>query len=274
MNEYIKYFDNLDQSEGYEIREVPFSGYIKEPHLAFFSKLYGTIKQGKISYDRYIFYTTDNQEIANPDHYDFGANLVENTYTNGQGMMVFDGNVTSIGNYAFSECSSLTTIAIPESVTSIGWNAFYNCSSLTSVTIPNNVTSVGSFAFADCPSLTSVTIGNSVTNIEESTFYNCSSLTSITIPNSVISIGNYVFGGCSALTSITIPDSVTSIGEWVFFECSSLTSITCEAVTPPTLDSGNDLSSITVVYVPAESVEAYKTATNWSYYSNIIQPIQ
>ena len=182
MNEYIKYFDNLDQAEGYEIREVPFSGYVKEPHLALFSKFYGTIKQGEISYDRYIFYTTNNQEIAWPNSSNFGANLVDNTYTNGQGMMVFDGAVTSIGDGAFEFCSSLT-----------------------SVTIPNGVTSIGLCAFS-----------------------------------------------------------------W----CSKLDSITCKAITPPTLDSANNISNVTVVYVPAESVEAYKSATNWSYYSNVIQPIQ
>ena len=90
-----------------------------------------------------------------------------------------DDSVTSIGYYAFSNCSGLTSITIPNSVTSIGYNAFSGCSSLTSVTIGNSVTSIGNYAFSGCSSLTSVTIGNSVTSIGEYAFYNCSSLTSI-----------------------------------------------------------------------------------------------
>ena len=111
------------------------------------------------------------------------------------------------------------------SVTSIGEKAFYECRSLTSVTIPNSVTSIGEGAFLGCSGLTSVTIPNSVTSIGKSAFYWCSGLTSITIPNSVTSIGNSAFSDCSGLTSVTIPNSVTSIGEDAFFSCSKLTSV-------------------------------------------------
>ena len=135
-------------------------------------------------------------------------------------------SVTSIGNFAFSGCSSLTSITIPNSVTSIGDKAFSYCSSLTTITIPNSVTSIGDRAFYKCSSLTTITIPNGVTSIGDNAFSGCSSLTSITIPNSVTSIGNSVFYHCSSLTSITIPNSVTSIGKYAFLECSSLTSIT------------------------------------------------
>ena len=111
-------------------------------------------------------------------------------------------SVTSIGDYAFRYCSSLSSITIPNSVTSIGDYAFYYCSSLSSITIPNSVTSIGSCAFFDCSSLTSITIPNSVTSIGSSAFYDCSALTSITIPNSVTSIGEYAFNGCSSLSSV------------------------------------------------------------------------
>jgi hypothetical protein len=134
-------------------------------------------------------------------------------------------SVTSIGNEAFSWCSSLTNITIPNSVTSIDVDAFRKCSSLTSITIPNSVTSIGCGAFSDCSSLTSITIPDSITSINDTTFWNCSSLTSITIPNSVTSIEDQAFIGCSSLTSIEIPNSVTSIGCGAFFGCSSLTSI-------------------------------------------------
>ena len=136
-----------------------------------------------------------------------------------------DGSVTSIGSYAFSGCSGLTSITIPDSVTSIGSNAFSYCRGLTSITIPDSITSIGSNAFYNCDGLTSITIPDSVTSIEWGVFSGCSGLTSITIPDSVTSIGDSAFRYCSGLTSITIPDSVTSIREYAFSYCSSLTNI-------------------------------------------------
>jgi len=134
--------------------------------------------------------------------------------------------VTSIGNRAFLERGSLTSVTIPNSVTYIGERAFTFCYRLTSVTIPNSVTNIGERAFSSCSGLTSITIPNSVTNIESGTFDSCTSLTSVTIPNSVTSIGSWAFYSCKSLTSVTIPNSVTSIGSWAFLECSGLTSIT------------------------------------------------
>jgi len=156
-------------------------------------------------------------------------------------------SVTSIGNSAFRNCSSLTSVTIPKSVTSIERSAFENCSSLTSVTIPNSVTSIGDYAFYRCSSLPiennlryadtylveAVDKTLSTYSIKEGTkwigylaFGGCSSLTSIIIPNSVTNIEPNVFGGCSSLTSITIPNSVTSIRLQAFYNCSSLTSVT------------------------------------------------
>ena len=119
-----------------------------------------------------------------------------------------------------------------------------------------------------------ISFNDSLTVIGFGAFRGCTSLTSITIPNSVTSIGDEAFYACSSLTSVTIPNSVTSIGGGAFSGCSSLTSITCEATIPPTLGLSNNLSSVTAVYVPVESVDAYKTAINWSYYADKIQPIQ
>ena len=126
-------------------------------------------------------------------------------------------SVTSIGDWAFFDCSSLTSITIPDSVTSIGDYAFYYCTSLTSITIPDSVTSIGSDAFEDCTSLTSITIPDSVTSIGSDAFYKCESLTSIIIPSSVTSIGSDAFEDCTSLTSIAIPDGVTSIGNEAFY---------------------------------------------------------
>ena len=134
-------------------------------------------------------------------------------------------SVTSIGNYAFHCCYSLTSVTIPNSVTSIGTWAFADCTSLTSVTIPNSVTSIGYAAFIRCSSLKNVTIPDSVTSIGDCAFFDCTSLTSVTIGNSVEFIGGGAFDSCTGLTSVTIPDSVTSIGEQAFHLCESLTSV-------------------------------------------------
>ncbi len=135
------------------------------------------------------------------------------------------GNVTSIGNMAFSDCTSLTSVNIPDSVASIGWGAFENCTSLAYVIIGNKVTSIGDYAFFGCTSLELVTIGKSVTSIGNYAFYNCTSLTSVTIGNSVTSIGGHAFENCTSLASVTIGRSVTSIGAYAFYNCTSLTAI-------------------------------------------------
>ena len=187
--------------------------------------------------------------------------------------VVIEDGVTSIGERAFSNCSTLISITIPKSVTSIGKTAFYNCTSLTNITIPNSVTSIGNLAFSYCRSLTSITIPgsvtsigssafsecrnlksiiipNSVTSIEYAAFYNCSSLTDIVIPSSVTSIGNSAFHYCESLTSITIPDSVTSIGDAAFYNCSSLTNIkipdSVTSIGDSAFENCRNLTSITI----------------------------
>ena len=107
-----------------------------------------------------------------------------------------------ICSFAFSGCSRLTSITIPNSVTSIERCAFSGCSGLTSITIPDSVTSIEDYAFKGCSGLTNVTIGNSVTTIGGSAFENCSGLTRITIPDSVTSIGGYAFQDCGSLKII------------------------------------------------------------------------
>ena len=155
-------------------------------------------------------------------------------------------DVTSIGNYAFNNCSSLTSVTIPNSVTNIGSNAFKGCSSLTTVTINNNsivseetltkifgsqvtnyvigddVTIIGSKSFNNCFLLNSVTIGSKVKWIYNNAFINCTSLKSVTIPNSVTYIGDKAFSGCSRMSSITIGNNVKTIGNAVFNECTNL----------------------------------------------------
>ena len=282
------------------------------------------VTQKSLYKNHFITYTSSDGSVVTPNETKaFGANVVSNTYANGKGVIIFDAPVTSIGDKAFYECSSLTSVTIPDSVTSIGDKAFYMCSSLTSVlmsngtktigdrafafcgsmtdfTIPNSVTLILDYAFARCNSLTSITIGNSVTSIGTYAFRYCSSLKSITIPDSVqkigefafeecsmltsITIGNGVtsigymtFKGCSSLTSVIIPDSVTSIGNGAFADCTSLTSVYCKPATPPTAvlvgdewNVFNNNASERKIYVPLNSVDAYKAARYWSDYASYI----
>ena len=205
-------------------------------------------------------------------------------------------SVTSIGRAAFEDCTSLTSIAIPDSVTSIGSYAFYDCCSLKSITIPDSVTSIGLNAFYGCtgelivdcmipsPSVdikgafygsyfTKVTIGDSVRVIGDYAFYKCTSLTSVTIGSSVHTIGLFAFEECTSLTSVTIGNSVTTIEGCTFDNCKSLRLVYCKPTTPPKVPYGwvfpSNASGLKI-YVPRNSVEAYKSASYWSDYASYI----
>jgi hypothetical protein len=171
-----------------------------------------------------------------------------------KGLVLPDGLI-SIGNSAFSFCTTLASVTIPEGVTSIGNQAFYGCTSLASVTIPDGGASLGS-----------------------ATFYGCTSLANVTIPDGVTSIGNLAFNGCSSLASVTIPASVTSIDQYAFSGCSTLASVTVlRSATPLTTLGSSALSSTHAdlkIYVPAAKVEAYKALSEWNYYSSKIQAIE
>ena len=187
----------------------------------------GTLYAKWINNDWIITYTSTDGNIVTPYATDvFGANIVSNTYEDGQGVITFDGPVTSIGNWAFHTCSSLKSITIPNNVLSIGNWTFEQCTALTSIDIPNSITSIGVYAFSNCSSLSSITLPNSVTSVGSAVFSDCSSLTSIIIPNSVTNLGDWLFYGCSSITSITLPDNVTTLGEYLFALCSSLVSFT------------------------------------------------
>ena len=177
-------------------------------------------------------------------------------------------SVTSIGHYAFCNCSDLTSITIPNSMTSIGNSTFYKCSGLTSVTIPNSVTSIGTGTFEECRGLTSVTIGNSVTSIGDYAFRFCTNLTSIDIPNSVTSISEAAFYKCSSLTSVTIGSGVTSIGDNAFYNCSSLTSIRSLAMAAPTIQSSTfqNVKTNGTLTVPSGSTGYDTWMTTSNYY--------
>jgi hypothetical protein len=151
-------------------------------------------------------------------------------------------------------------------VTSIGESAFFNCSSLTEITIPNSVTSISNYAFCGCSALTEVTIPNSVTSIDFGVFFGCNSLTDITIPNSVTSIGGDAFSGCSSLKSVTIPDSVTSIGSTAFQSCSSLTSVTIpDSVTSIDISAFDYCYSLISITIPESVTHISSSAFSCCY---------
>ena len=202
---------------------------------------------------------------ADGTYYSIDGNLYAGTtlvqYPQGKRASSFEipDFVTAVGNYAFADCSELTSVTIPDFVTAIGNHAFAGCFGLTSVTIPDFVTAIGNHAFSGCSGLTSVTIPDGVTHVGEGAFGYCSSLVNIDagtdglyysldgnlytgttlaqypsgkdaatfeIPDFVTVIGNYAFAGCSGLASVTIPDGVTALGKAAFYMCPLLASVT------------------------------------------------
>ena len=218
--------------------------------------------------------------------------------------VTYDGTtypVTSIGDFAFYDSPSLTSVTIPNSITSIGVRAFNGCSGLTSVSIGNSVTSIGIHVFYNCHSLTDIsvdennttyssldgvlfnksqtklikypigkqgeyTIPNSVTTIDDSAFANCSNLASITIPNSVISIGGYAFANCVKLTSIIIPNSVTTIDGGAFSGCYRVTSVSIgSSATDVKWDAFSECNNINSVTINSNAIMSKRSYSSISF---------
>ena len=333
MQQYLKLFETENNRTAYENSESyiePYVSYVEGDNTVHYNKppetrvvatfnITSTSSRTRIrgysAANLFDDIEIDGVSVGNVEYHTFdttGEHIIKYTLK----------DKTSIGNYAFQSCTSLTSVTIPDNITSIGERAFNYCSILTNITIPNGVTIIDNEVFSQCYSLRSVTIPNGVTSINYGAFDECRNLASVTIPNSVTTIGNYAFNTCSSLTSISIPDSVTSIGSEAFkycsrltsvtigngvtsiddhaFEecmgltnliigsgvtsigiqafnyCSSLMSITIEATTPPTLMGYSSLYNTNncPIYVPSQSVEAYKTADIWKDdYASRIQAI-
>ena len=161
----------------------------------------------------------------------------KNKYYSSEDGILFDKQKKNIMVYPVGKTEK--SYEIKSGVTTIGAYAFSYNTNLTSVTIPDSVTAIGDCAFVCCTSLTSVTIPNSVTSIGDGAFAGCTSLTSVAIPNSVTSIGVEAFADCTSLTSVTIPDSVTSIGQGAFGDCQALADVYFEETTAPNYENSS-----------------------------------
>ena len=214
-------------------------------------------------------------------------------------------SINTIGVAAFSNCSSLTSITLKEGLEHIEGNAFADCRLLETITFPNSLKTVGSYAFSftawynnqpnggvyagnvfykykgDIPQNTSFVIKEGTVSISPDAFIKENrridyGLVDVAIPNSVEIIGEYAFSQCRALRSVNIPHEVTTIESYAFSYCKSLTSVTCEIVEPLSLPSDVFFSASVAnatLYVPAESVEAYKNADQWKDFGQIL-PIE
>ena len=225
----------------------------------------------------------------------------------------FSSTLQTIYSYAFYGCRGLTSITLPSSLEAIRGYAFYYCleletleykgtidqwlsidfgsywmvdsshtfivngEELTNLEVPEGVTSIGDSAFNGCHGLTSITLPSSLEAIRDYAFYYCSRLSGeLDLGNctSLTSIGSSAFRYCTGLTSITLPSSLTSIGSSAFRTCTSLTTMRVEATTPPTLSNTNAISTATTkIYIPAGTLSAYQSATNWSNFADLFEEL-
>ena len=259
----------------------------------------GSSSDGYVAYYAKNVYTNEGGSKLTTDEngyviYTNGYAKILVAYTGTETELTLPSDITKIYQYAFYDCSGLTSVTIPDRVTSIGERAFYRCTGLTTVNwnatectsvgflssmfegcsnfatvnIGDNVKIIPAKAFRDCTGLTSVTIGNGVKSIGNYAFYNCSSLTSVTVPDSVTNIENYAFAGCSGLTSVTIGNGVTSIGEGAFKGCSSLESITIPFVGAKAGVTSSDTYQYPFGYIFGTSSYTGGVATEQDYYGN------
>ena len=173
-----------------------------------------------------------------------------------------------IGSDMATRCYGLKCASLPYGIQSLSWNMFGECHSLQSVNIPQSVTRIGMWAFQQCDSLSSVVLPQGASLLEDGCFKQCSYLQSVNIPPSVKRIKQDTFSECTSLVSVTLPQNVTAIDYTAFSR--ALYDIHIESTTPPTLQSYNAFTAPITIYVPAASVDAYKAATNWAYWTDSI----
>lgn len=188
-------------------------------------------------------------------------------------------SATKIGDNAFYNCEDLTydVTNLPKAITRIGWYAFKGCTKVTGIIDLPNLTGVMPHAtfwhtgISEIRNLGTITELTGDINGQHGCFNGCTSLVKVTLPESLITIGENTFNSCSGVKKFDIPQSVTTIGANAFINCTSLSVFICRAITPPTMASSFTGSSADLkIYVPDDSVEAYKQASGWSEYAEKI----
>lgn len=212
------------------------------------------------------------------DMWDSIPNLKWHTYASLIEKVNLPNGLTSIGIDAFANCQRLQSVIIPEGVTSIAPGAFSYCFNLASVNLPNSVTRLGQGAFWECNSLTNPIYNSRIFAFMPRTFEG-----SYVIPDGIVSVASFSFHNCSKLQKIILPESTERIGQHAFAYCDSLQTVVCKATVPPTcahsvfvvtdFDSSYPKMTSSALYVPATSLEDYKTADTWKDFNPIL-PIQ
>lgn len=174
--------------------------------------------------------------------------------------------INTIGEHAFKNCKALANITLPEDLTTISKEAFENCA-LKSLDLPEGVVTIGERAFKNCKGLTNVTLPDLCTTLDKEAFRECSSITKINLNNGLLTIGDNALRE-TAIPVLIIPETVTHIGKKAAEKCKNLTRIECHAILPPTLDK--ESNNKVELYVPATSVNAYRSAKNWKNFKNIL----
>ena len=209
--------DRIGSSKKYKITNLKIVGEINGTDWEMIREMAGRSYSGNSTEGNLsVLDLSEAKIVKGGDSYFSGYYSDDNCYTSND----------EIGEYAFKDCSRLTSLTLPAGITTIGRNAFSGCSGLTSLTLPAGITSIGRNAFDGCSGLTSLTLPAGITSIGSYAFYGCSGLTSLTLPDGITSIGDDAFWGCSGLTSLPLPATITSIGNCAFYICSGLTSLT------------------------------------------------
>lgn len=191
-------------------------------------------------------------------------------------------SLTKMGKWCFSACTSLKRVKLPETIEALPGYCFYRCSELEELDIPSTVTAVGDGCFSSS-GLKRVTLPDGITKLPSYCFFICSNLEEVSIPSSVTSLGDMCFAYCDSLKTIDLNENITSIGTMCFSKCGAMKTLVCRMATPPAVDdnfitrtwsddegSHEDFASDCVLYVPAESVEAYKAAAVWKNFKTIL----
>lgn len=196
-------------------------------------------------------------------------------YCNSLSQFGLGNYITTIGREAFKGCNAFTEVVIPEQIKHIDMLAFSECMSLNCFTYPSKVTEVSDYMFYLCPNLKTVIFNENMTEVGTFAFSK-SGIETISLPEGITTIGSYCFEGCDIMTDLTLPSTLKFLGAYWIDDCPALNNIVCKSDLPPTIDAEyyfNLSASFTKIYVPASSLDAYKSARGWSKYASQIEAI-